>query len=233
MSSGRTAQDTLSQIAGALHRETPRATQFALQVESLSEDWSMARLRLCTGGTLNVPTSLAKSLVPMGHIESGNERSALVLAELDVSTDAGKALWETARELSRQSIKLRAAQDQLRRTRAPGTLPPREQNDIPEARPPIPFDLNFPAKEVKVSFFAIAGDLQSVVYVAPHDQYITSYRVLELGNCYLTSAPIWNFYERGQPVAIAFPVDAAHGTPLEQRYFGTILLQVALAEFTT
>jgi len=62
---------------------------------------------------------------------------------------------------------------------------------------------------------------------------LSQIRVLELGNCYLTAAPSRNFYERGEPVAIAFPVEAAHGTPLEQRYFGTILLQIALAEFTT
>jgi hypothetical protein len=169
----------------------------------------------------------------MGHVESGNERCALVLAELDVSTDAGKALRETARELSRLS-KFHAAQDRIKSARVPGTLPPSEQNDVPEAaRPPIPFDLNFPARVIKVSFFQIAGRRPDIVYVAPSDQYITSFRVLELGNCYLTSAPYWNFFERGQPIAIAFPVEAAHGTPLEQRYFGTILLQIALAEFTT
>jgi hypothetical protein len=226
---------TAHQIAVALRKERPRATQFALQIESFSENSTMARLRLCTGGRLDLPTYLAKTLVPTGHVEYGKERHALVLAELDVSTDEGKAVREIARELSRVSMKLRAAQNQIRRGRSPGALPPSEQNAIPEeaAFPPIPFDINLPVREVKVSFFAIAGDPETVMYDAPHDQYIASFRVLELSNCRLTFAPYTQFLERGQPTEICFPVDALHGTPLDQRYFGTILLQVALAEFTT
>jgi hypothetical protein len=233
------ANKAISEIAVELRREPIRQTEFVVMVESISADGSTAKIKLCTGGTLHVPTSLAASVRSLGHVRSGNERYALTSAEIDVTNDAGKVLQEAAYEIARLSQRVRITSEESRRLKIPGASSEVGSIHLPQTTVNLqPSDYSLPVTFVKMSFFALAGNLHQIDYVSPPLQYIYYWRLVGLGNCYLIQPPqvyAWYVDPSGikHPAGINFYLEAAHGTPLGTRYFGSIELEVGLVIETT
>ncbi|HTQ02415.1 MAG TPA: hypothetical protein VMI54_01120 [Polyangiaceae bacterium] len=92
---------TLRQIEQSLGSAPARSNRFVASVVALTADRASARVRLCTGKLLDVPLSLIKSVRNLGQTASGEEQAALVAAEFDTSTAAGRFVADLAAELER------------------------------------------------------------------------------------------------------------------------------------
>jgi hypothetical protein len=232
------SKKTLSEITRGLRKGPALQTQFILPVASVSEDGATANVKLCTGGALHIPTSLVKNIASLGNVQSGDERLAIVSGEIDVSTDAGKALQQTAHEITRLSRTLRTTQEELLRLkRARTPVAANEENEpVGSELQIVPFDYVLPSATIKIQFFAIAGDGHTIVYTVPDFHYIEKWSVSALYNCFMTRQPFITAFITGHPdwpLQIEFFLEAAHGTPLGTNYYGAMELDLVLVQETT
>ncbi len=203
----------LARLAASMAAHPTRAPRFILPVESLSGDKSMARVRLCTGRTMDVPTSVLKRIRPMGHMAAGEEKLALAEGEIDTGTDAGRLLAQTAHEILRLSA-------------------PRAAEQTPHVQP---FDIVAAPSSIKLQFWGTAGTTQVVSYSPPAFHYFKNWSYW-LANCFNVEPPqvdAWITGHQDEVLGVTFRVDAAHGTPLGTRYYGAITLNLTLVQQTT
>jgi hypothetical protein len=240
--------EVLTELMRGLRVE-PRRWRFTVPVASISEDGARAKVKLCTGGTLDVPMSSVKNIVSVGHVQIGDERLAIASGEIDVSTDAGKLALQTAHELTRVSRTLQAvhqAAEPLKPLDLNGVLAHGENGSpaadsltaVPSEKI-VPLDYDEPASSIKVPFNAIAGQPANITYQAPVNQYFNLDSLnFQPVNCFLTSGPRYPYVYaivRGVKVCVGLYLylDAAHGTPLGQQYFASITIGLVLVQETT
>lgn len=238
-------EDTLTQISDALQKKgsTRPSKTFQARVLSIDDDKRSARIRLCTGSTLNAPIDVFKRVIHSGTVTVDDECSALVRAEFEESTRAGAFLKQLALEVERLSYALNVAAMQLQRSRARGSgVAPEVQAKDGTAGIHPPFDVVEPATIVKIDFNGIAGEgglygpgkPAFVFYAAPPFHYIQSWQVLNTINCYFLSPPIVGGIDaQGRTLGIQCFPEAAHGTPLGTPYSASIWILVVLVQETT
>ena len=233
-------ETALSDLAWGLRRAPRGQSQFTMPVTAMSEDGSSATVKLCTGGTLDIPTSLLKNVTYLGRVQNGDERLVIASGEVDVSTEAGRLLQQAAKEIGRLSVSLQASQNRLRRLLQAGNGTLAQSDEVPPSAVPIevvPFDRTLPTASVKLQFWAVAGTPHYVVYEPPADyEYILQWSLTGLYNCYLTEKPYPQGWITGHPTwltGIIFVLEAAHGTPLGTTYFASLTLNVVIGQQTT
>jgi hypothetical protein len=231
----------LEHLARDLQSGPAPQTSFILPVESVSDDRREARVRLCTGGTLDVPLAALNWGKALGHAEIGAQRLAIASGEIDRSTAAGRLLFQTAVELTRASGALRA------RTRRSPETGPTEPETSPSTA--LPLDVEQAPSVIKIPFWGVAGQPVNLSYTAPQFHYIDNkglnyeqypLKYITFFDCFLEAKPqFWFVYQpipgRDERVITGFTfyVDSAHGTPFGQMYFGSVELSVTLVQETT
>ncbi len=228
--------------------------RFTLPVVSASSDGSVAKVRLCTGGTLDVPMSAVTNGLLLGHVTIGDERFAIASAEIDTTTASGGLLQQTAHELVKASRALQA----LRANIAPSDVPDDTVPSVAAKVPPTleigsaaPADIPQAPTTVKIPFWGTAGEPQLIQY-RPTDLYYIyntglnfmtfTAEFVTFINCFMepTNTSSRFIFENSPSnplnlilVGLDYFVDAQHGTPLGKSYYATLELQLTLVQETT
>lgn len=234
-------EKALSELSAGFKSRATGRSQFVTAVLSLSDDHSSAKVKLCTGSVIDVPTSILKNVTYLGTVTNDGESLGIASAEIDVSTDVGLLIYQMAQELSRVSRSLLATQEGLARLQSSGINKLLDQSDtLPVTRfkrQLTPSDTVLPSTAVKIPFQGIAGDPYApffIVYAAPPFQYIQDWEVISTQNCFFKAPPvIGGIDQEGHTTGLQFFPDAAHGTPLGSHYNGTVTLIVTLVQRTT
>jgi hypothetical protein len=233
-------EHSIEQVIARLKAENVRRRRsFTTSVMSISEDHSSVKVKLCTGGVIDVPISIVKNVTHLGTVTTGDECRSIASGEIDVSTDVGKLIQQMADEINGLSRSLEAAR-RLQGTDVNRISSAAEKSAIVRLKTDIaPSDTVLPRSLVLIQWDGIAGDPYSpyfVFYQAPPHQYLSSWEVIGLVNCFFKSPPVIADYENfdpNKPDGLQFFPDAAHGTPIGTRYTGAIKLSVVLVQETT
>lgn len=240
-SSRNSLEQTLSELGAGFSSKAVRRSQFVTSVLSITEDHSSAKVKLCTGAVIDVPTSILKNVTYLGTVTNDNECLGLASAEIDVSTDVGMLIHQMAQELNRVSRSLQVTQEGLARLQDAGINKGSAQSEEVAAAGPrtrvTPSDNVLPSIAVKIPFQGIAGDPYApylIFYQAPRYQYIQDWEVIGMVNCYFRFPPMVGGIDgQGRTLGLQFFPDAAHGTPLGTNYSATVVLYVTLVQLTT
>jgi hypothetical protein len=236
-SSRNSLDKTLSAMSAGFQPKLVRRSQFMTSVVSIAEDHSSAKVKLCTGAVIDVPTSILKNVTYLGTVTNDNECLGLASAEIDVSTEVGMLIHKMAQELDHVSRRLQVTQEGLARLQGAGTAKS-EEVAATGPRPRIrPSDNVLPAIAVKIPFQGIAGNPYApsfIFYQAPAYQYIQDWEVIGTVNCYFRFPPVVGGIDgQGRAIGLQFFPDAAHGTPLGTHYDATVIVYVTLVQETT
>jgi hypothetical protein len=236
------ADEAINEIDKGIKTETARRSLFVTSVMSISEDRSRAKVKLCTGRVLDVPTSLLTNVTDLGTVADEERRWGVAAGEIDVSTDAGALIQQMALEITRLSRSLRTAQGRLQRL---------QNTDTTKSVPKVgdvsavlskttagPLDIVRPETAVKITTSGVAGYLKQLWYTAPAYNYIQSFTIAGIENGFLTKAPsvsqiVHSLPRTGEPIQYEFEIDAAHGTPLGVPYDAVVTCLLVLVQMTT
>lgn len=159
-SSRNSLEQTLSELGAGFSSKAVRRSQFVTSVLSITEDHSSAKVKLCTGAVIDVPTSILKNVTYLGTVTNDNECLGLASAEIDVSTDVGMLIHQMAQELNRVSRSLQVTQEGLARLQDAGINKGSAQSEEVAAAGPrtrvTPSDSVLPSIAVKIPFQGIA-----------------------------------------------------------------------------
>jgi len=236
-------EKVLSSLATGIGTEPVRTTGFTASVTSISLDHSSIRVKLCTGASLDVPTALLKNLTHLGTVSQESERWGLVSSELDISTAAGMVIRQMADEITRLCRLLEARRERSARAQGPNESSRTATVEGPsgkETRPTLePADKQLGPQTFKMPFQGVAGAPVTLRYDTPPNQYIAvpfvghpTWSVSNFNNCFFTRPPLLAD-PFGFNTWIEFFCEAAHGTPIGQRYTASFWLTVELNQRTT
>ena len=240
-SSKNSLERTLSELSAGFKSKAVRRSQFVTSVLSIAEDHSSAKVKLCTGGVIDVPTSILRNVTYLGTVTNDNECMGITSAEIDVSTGVGMLIHQMAQELSRLSRSLQLNEEGLARLQGLGinSISARSE-EIPASGSKThvtPSDTVLPITVVKIPFQGVAGDPYRpyfIFYQAPAFQYIEEWELIGTVNCFFKAPPIVGGIDgEGHILGLQFFPDAAHGTPLGTPYNATIIIDVTLVQRTT
>jgi hypothetical protein len=234
-------EQALSDLATGLKTEQARLPRWVASVVAIAEDHTSAKVKLCTGGLIDVPISILRKVTHLGTVTSWDECLGIASAEIDVSTDVGVLIQQMALEIYRLSRSFEAARGGLQRlqgTDINNVSAPFEKTPVARPKSDVaPSDTVLPQEFPKIQFNGIAGDPYRpyfVFYAAPAHQYINEWEVISLQNCFFRSPPIIGGIDfDGKTLGLQFFPEAAHGTPVGSPYTATITLQVVLVQRTT
>lgn len=240
-SSRNSLEKTLSELSAGFKSKAVRRLQFVTSVLSIAKDHSSAKVKLCTGAVIDVPTSILKNVTYLGTVTNGNECLGLASAEIDVSRDVGMLIHQMAQELNRVSRSLQVTQEGLARLQGAGINKISAQSEelaVTGSKTHVtPSDTVLPSTVVKIPFQGVAGDPYApyfIFYQAPAFQYIQDWEVIGTVNCFFKAPPIIGGIDgQGRTIGLQFFPDAAHGTPLGTPYNATVILDVTLVQLTT
>jgi hypothetical protein len=231
----------LSKLALGLKAEQARVPGFVTSVLSVSDDHSSVKVKLCTGGIIDIPVSILKQVSHLGTVTSGDQCFGIASGEIDVSSGVGKLVWQMAHEINRLSSALETTQEALRRVQSSEI---NKSSALSEETPRVrmkrnitPSDTVLPLTVIKIPFNGIAGDPfhpAFVFYQAPPHQYINEWEVIAHPNCFFKSPPIVGGIDTdGKTIGLQFFPDAIQGTPIGNSYSATIIVSVVLVQRTT
>jgi hypothetical protein len=249
--------DLVAALAEGLKPAPASDQAFVLPVESVAEDRQSVKVRLCTGGSLEVPIAALKSAKRLGHALVDSQRFEIASGEIDRSSSSGRLLHHVAVELQRAAGTLQTirggAPAATSSPVAPMAAKPRPANQTA----PRPFDYTVAPITIKLPVSGTAGQPVTVTYHAPQYHYIQNLlypgdvgdiagfvtEYVTFTGCFfienqskliLTPAPPSDPNVHGNLLTgVAITVDAQHGTPLGQFYFGSVWLKVTLIQETT
>lgn len=236
-----TVEQALSKLAFGLKAEKARIPGFVTSVLSVSDDHSSVKVKLCTGGIIDIPVSILKQVSDLGTVTTGDQCLGIASGEIDVSSDVGKLVWQMAHEIDRLSRALETTQDALRRVQSSEidnkSASSQETPAVRAKTSLTPSDTVLPLTVIKIPFSGIAGDPfhpAFVFYQAPAHQYINEWEVIAHPNCFFKSPPIVGGIDAdGKTIGLQFFPDAIQGTPIGNSYSATITISVVLVQRTT
>lgn len=209
---------------------------FVLPVETVSDDRNSVKVRLCTGGSLEVPIAALKSARRLGHILVDSERLEVASGEIDRSNHSGRLLHQMAIEFQRVAETLQTIRGGASRQPLDYGQPPALIKLPVSGTAGQPVKITYTAPEYHyIQNVLYPGDVGGIAgYVAEYVTFSGCFLLEDQSQLVLTPAPPADPNVRGNLLTgLILTVDAQHGTPLGQKYFASVWIKVTLIQETT